>query len=40
MNVCCHRSGQVIEPLYQVWEESADTELIPPKTSQQVTEIK
>nr|XP_046270481.1 RNA polymerase I-specific transcription initiation factor RRN3 [Scatophagus argus] len=29
------RSGQLIEPLYQVWEELADTELLPTKTSQQ-----
>lgn len=39
VNVFCPRSGQVIEPLYQVWEESADTELLPPKTSRQVTGI-
>ncbi|XP_047426742.1 RNA polymerase I-specific transcription initiation factor RRN3 [Mugil cephalus] len=29
------RSGQLIEPLYQVWEELADTELPPTKTAQQ-----
>ncbi|XP_022620675.1 RNA polymerase I-specific transcription initiation factor RRN3 [Seriola dumerili] len=29
------RSGQLIEPLYQVWEELADTELLPAKTGQQ-----
>nr|XP_020463992.1 RNA polymerase I-specific transcription initiation factor RRN3 [Monopterus albus] len=29
------RSGQLIEPLYQVWEEMADTELLPAKTVQQ-----
>ncbi|CAG00803.1 unnamed protein product, partial [Tetraodon nigroviridis] len=29
------RSGQVIEPLYQVWEESADAELFLSKTVQQ-----
>lgn len=29
------RSGQLIEPLYQVWEELADTELLPTKTGQQ-----
>ncbi|RVE68952.1 hypothetical protein OJAV_G00072840 [Oryzias javanicus] len=29
------RSGLMIEPLYQVWEESADTELFPTRTSQQ-----
>lgn len=29
------RSGQLIEPLYQVWEELSDTELLPTKTRQQ-----
>uniref|UniRef100_A0A8C4GX08 RRN3 homolog, RNA polymerase I transcription factor n=1 Tax=Dicentrarchus labrax TaxID=13489 RepID=A0A8C4GX08_DICLA len=29
------RSGQLIEPLYQVWEELADTELLPDKTGRQ-----
>ncbi|XP_071357462.1 RNA polymerase I-specific transcription initiation factor RRN3 [Trachinotus anak] len=29
------RSGQLIEPLYQVWEELADMELLPAKTGQQ-----
>lgn len=29
------RSGQLIEPLYQVWEELADTELLVTKTGQQ-----
>ncbi|XP_041813280.1 RNA polymerase I-specific transcription initiation factor RRN3 [Chelmon rostratus] len=29
------RSGQLIEPLFQVWEEIADTELLPTKTGQQ-----
>ncbi|XP_054463171.1 RNA polymerase I-specific transcription initiation factor RRN3 [Anoplopoma fimbria] len=29
------RSVQLIEPLYQVWEELADTELLPTKTGQQ-----
>ncbi|XP_031726951.1 RNA polymerase I-specific transcription initiation factor RRN3 isoform X2 [Anarrhichthys ocellatus] len=29
------RSVQLIEPLYQVWEELADTELLPSKTGQQ-----
>lgn len=29
------RSGQLIEPLYQVWEELADTELHPAKTCRQ-----
>ncbi|KAI3359389.1 hypothetical protein L3Q82_002891 [Scortum barcoo] len=30
------RSGQLIEPLYQVWEELADTELLPTKQGQQL----
>ncbi|TWW69258.1 RNA polymerase I-specific transcription initiation factor RRN3 [Takifugu flavidus] len=29
------RSGQAIEPLYQVWEEFEDTELLSPRTSKQ-----
>lgn len=29
------RSGQLIEPLYQVWEELSDAELLPTKTGQQ-----
>uniref|UniRef100_A0A7N8YPT0 RRN3 homolog, RNA polymerase I transcription factor n=1 Tax=Mastacembelus armatus TaxID=205130 RepID=A0A7N8YPT0_9TELE len=29
------RSGQLIEPFYQVWEELVDTELLPAKTGQQ-----
>ncbi|XP_022064427.1 RNA polymerase I-specific transcription initiation factor RRN3 [Acanthochromis polyacanthus] len=29
------RSGKLIEPLYQVWEELADAELLPTKTGQQ-----
>ncbi|XP_042361006.1 RNA polymerase I-specific transcription initiation factor RRN3 [Plectropomus leopardus] len=29
------RSGQLIEPLYQVWEELSDSELLPTKTGQQ-----
>ncbi|XP_070778906.1 RNA polymerase I-specific transcription initiation factor RRN3-like [Enoplosus armatus] len=29
------RSGQLIEPLHQVWEELADTELLPAKSGQQ-----
>ncbi|XP_074511145.1 RNA polymerase I-specific transcription initiation factor RRN3 [Sebastes fasciatus] len=29
------RSSQLIEPLYQVWEELSDTELLPTKTRQQ-----
>lgn len=38
MCVCVfvYRSGQLIEPLYQVWEDLADTELLPTKTGQQV----
>ncbi|XP_053193666.1 RNA polymerase I-specific transcription initiation factor RRN3 [Scomber japonicus] len=31
------RSGQVIEPLYQVWEEPADTELLVTKAGQQAS---
>ena len=34
--LCIHRSGELIEPLYQVWEEQADTERPPAKTGQQV----
>lgn len=34
--VLVYRSGQLIEPLYQVWEELADTELLPTKKGQQV----
>lgn len=37
--VCVYRSGQLIEPLYQVWEELADTELLPIKTGQQVRKL-
>lgn len=29
------RSGQLIEPLYQVWDDLADTELLPSRTEQQ-----
>ncbi|XP_068192966.1 RNA polymerase I-specific transcription initiation factor RRN3 [Antennarius striatus] len=32
------RSGQLIEPLYQVWEELADPELFPTKAAQQVSQ--
>ncbi|XP_043955062.1 RNA polymerase I-specific transcription initiation factor RRN3 [Gambusia affinis] len=29
------RSGQLIEPLYQAWDDLAETDLLPPKTDQQ-----
>ncbi|XP_007568372.1 RNA polymerase I-specific transcription initiation factor RRN3-like [Poecilia formosa] len=29
------RSGQLIEPLYQAWDDLAETDLLPPKTAQQ-----
>lgn len=34
--VFVHRSGQLIEPLYQVWEELADAELGPTQRGRQV----
>ena len=35
--VCVCRSGQLIEPLYQVWEELADKDLLPIKAGRQVS---
>lgn len=29
------RSGQLIEPLYQAWDELAESDLLPPKSAQQ-----